>query len=117
MKVAQKYSHLNGEEYLIVHHQKEYDEILKVINAIDAKKHKTKKSKESGKKGRMLYSPGSLNKEFITLFNNLSWTPKVRRDFYVSTDPNLVKQLEAINLEEQKKLLDSLNLPKHKSYN
>ncbi len=117
MKVAQKYSHLNGEEYLIVHHQKEYDEILKVINAIDAKKHKTKKSKESGKKGRMLYSPGSLNKEFITLFNNLGWTPKVRRDFYVSTDPNLVKQLEAINLEDQKKLLDSLNLPKHKSYN
>ena len=28
MKIAQKYSHLNGEEYLIVHHKKLYKEIV-----------------------------------------------------------------------------------------
>ena len=28
MKIAQKYSHLNGEEYLIVHHKPIYDEII-----------------------------------------------------------------------------------------
>ena len=37
MKIAQKYSHLNGEEYLIVHHKKTYDEILNVIASISPK--------------------------------------------------------------------------------
>ena len=36
MKIAQKYSHLNGEEYLIVHHKKLYKEIIEVIESIDA---------------------------------------------------------------------------------
>lgn len=31
MKIVQKYSHLNGEEYLIVHHKKLYTEIKNVI--------------------------------------------------------------------------------------
>jgi len=46
MKIAQKYSHLNGEEYLIVHHKKLYKEIKDVISSIDAEKFKTKISKE-----------------------------------------------------------------------
>ena len=32
MKIAQKYSHLNGEEYLIVHHNDLYNEIIKKNN-------------------------------------------------------------------------------------
>jgi hypothetical protein len=43
MKIAQKYSHLNGEEYLIVHHNKLYEEIQNIIKSIDASKFKTKK--------------------------------------------------------------------------
>ena len=31
MKIAQKNSHLNGEEYLIVHHNKLYSEIKRII--------------------------------------------------------------------------------------
>ena len=34
MKIAQKYSHLNGEEYLIVHHKKLYKEIIDVIELL-----------------------------------------------------------------------------------
>lgn len=45
MKIAKKYSHLNGEEYLIVHHNKLYDEIKEVIASIDAESFKTKISK------------------------------------------------------------------------
>ncbi len=37
MKIAQKYSHLNGEEYLIVHYNNLYKEIKEVIASIDAK--------------------------------------------------------------------------------
>ena len=45
MKIAQKYSHLNGEEYLIVHHNNLYEEIKKVIETINASDYKTKISK------------------------------------------------------------------------
>ena len=47
MKIAEKYSHLNGEEYLIVHHKSEYNQIKKVIASVDANIHRTKKSQES----------------------------------------------------------------------
>lgn len=60
MKITQKYSHLNGEEYLIVHHKKDYDQIKKVISSIDAEKHRTKKSKEKGMVGRLLFNPTSV---------------------------------------------------------
>lgn len=33
MKIIEKYSHLNGEEYLIVHHKLVLDEIIKVIES------------------------------------------------------------------------------------
>ena len=36
MRIAKKYSHLNGEEYLIVHHQLLYEELTGVIETIDA---------------------------------------------------------------------------------
>ena len=47
MKIAQTYSHLNGEEYLIVHHKKLYQEIKEVIENIDANSFRTKISKEN----------------------------------------------------------------------
>lgn len=57
MKIAQKYSHLNGEEYLIVHHNKVYKELTGIIQNIDAKILMTKESKEKGMVGQMLFSP------------------------------------------------------------
>jgi Txe/YoeB family toxin of Txe-Axe toxin-antitoxin module len=49
MKIAQKYSHLNGEEYLIVHHNKLYQEIKEVIASIDADTFRTKLVKRKEK--------------------------------------------------------------------
>lgn len=42
MKIAQKYPHLNGEEYLIVHRNKLYEEIQDTIVSIDADRFKIK---------------------------------------------------------------------------
>jgi len=50
MKISQKYSHLNGEEYLIVHHKKLYKEIIDVIESIDASKFLTKELKRVKRK-------------------------------------------------------------------
>jgi len=54
MKIAKKYSHLNGEEYLIVHHKKLYQEIKDVIQSVDANDFRTKISKEKRKIGNNL---------------------------------------------------------------
>ncbi len=116
MKIAQKYSHLNGEEYLIVHHKNEYKEINNVIKKIDAKKHLTKISDEKNKKGKFLYNPKSLNEEFRKLFYALEWQEQ-RRDFYVSTDPNIVKLIEPLDYKQQKEFLEKLNHPLYNSYN
>ena len=72
MKVVNKYSHLNGEEYLIVHKKDLYDEILKTISLVDANKLKTKISKEKRKKGNYLYNqerafPRSLLRKIVRL--------------------------------------------------
>lgn len=116
MKIAQKYSHLNGEEYLLVHHKKEYKQIKEIIKSIDATKHKTKKSLEKGRKGSLVYNPSTLNNDFKEKFTSLDWEEK-RRDFFVSTDFEVVKTIEPLSFEEQRKYLESINHPLYNSYN
>jgi hypothetical protein len=116
MKIAQEYSHLNGKEYLIVHHRSLLREIYDVINIIDASQHKTKVSREKSKIGKFIYNPASLNQNFKDLLYEKGWHDK-RRDFYVSTDPNIVKQLEPLDFKEQKLLLQKINHPLFDSYN
>lgn len=104
MKIAQKYSHLNGEEYLIVHYNKLYKEIESVIKSIDASKYMTKESKEKTKKGKMLYSPIELNKAFRKEFRKDNWNES-RYKYYVTTQPKLMQELIVLPYEEQKKFL------------
>ncbi|RJP74005.1 MAG: restriction endonuclease [Ignavibacteriales bacterium] len=116
MKLTQKYSHLNGEEYLLVHHKKEYKEIEYVINTIDAEKHLTKESEEKTRRGKLVYNPVTLNGEFKSLLYEKGWEER-RRDFYVSTDPNIVKILEPLDFKQQKKILEELKHPLLNSFN
>ncbi len=94
MKIAQKYSHLNGEEYLLVHHKKEYDEIINVIKKVNANKHKTKVSKERGRKGDLLYNPTTLNIDFKKEFDRIGW--KERRKG-ISLYQLITKSLRQLN--------------------
>jgi hypothetical protein len=106
MKITQKYSHLNGEEYLIVHHKRLYKEIVEVINSIDTSKYLTKESKEKNMKGEMLYSPIELNKEFNKKFNDLEWRES-RYRYYITTDQKLLPELLSVPYDEQKRFLQS----------
>jgi hypothetical protein len=54
MVIAQKYSHLNGEEFLLVHHKKLYQELIHIVESIDAEAHRTKISREKTMRGRKL---------------------------------------------------------------
>ncbi|HOW30514.1 MAG TPA: BglII/BstYI family type II restriction endonuclease [Bacteroidales bacterium] len=104
MKIVQKYSHLNGEEYLIVHHQMLYNEIESVIHAIDASQFLIKQSKEKTMQGKMLYSPIALNKEFAKEFNLLNWR-ETRYRYYITTDQKLLPELITLPYNKQKDFL------------
>lgn len=105
MKIAQKYSHLNGEEYLIVHHNDLYQEIKKVIASIDADDFKTKISKEKTKKGNKLYSPVDLNKKFDKEFQKLGWS-ETRYSYYITLNRELMEKSILMPSNEQKKFLE-----------
>jgi len=104
MKIAKKYSHLNGEEYLIVHHNHLYDEIVEVIAGIDADKLKNKVSKEKTKKSKKLYSPVNINKEFGAKFRAKNWKES-RYQYYITLDRNLMEESISLPANEQKKFL------------
>ena len=104
MRVLAKYSHLNGEEFLLVHHHNTYQEILHVIRAIDTHRFKTKVSEEKTMKGKLLYSPDALNKEFTRWLRQAKWEEK-RYAYYVTTDRRLVRETIDLPLQKQRALL------------
>lgn len=104
MEILGKYSHLNGEEYLIVHHKNIYKEILEIINTVDADRFRTKVSKEKTMRGRLLYSPNELNREFKRLFRQKAWND-ARYSYFVTTDSSVIQELIILPLEKQKAFL------------
>src|SRR5690348_8794520 len=102
MNIAQKYSHLNGEEYLIVHHQNLYTEIIQVIKSIDASKLMTKQSKEKTMMGKMLFNPIALNRAFINAFRTKGWNES-RYKYFLTTDRKLMQEIVPLSYEDQKK--------------
>lgn len=103
MEIVEKYSHLNGEEYLIVHHNDTYKEIKEVIRTIDANEFKTKVSKERGKVGTLLYNPDELNRAFKRLFQQKDWKD-TRYSYYITTDYSFMQELINLSMDEQKEL-------------
>jgi hypothetical protein len=104
VQITQKYSHLNGEEYLLVHHKKTYEEIRRVIAAVDAEKHRTKRSKEKRKGLRLLYSPKGLNAAFKSALSSLGWTGTTY-SYYVTTDRELLERIALSPLDQQRETL------------
>ncbi len=76
MIIAGIYSFNNGREYIEKTYPHLLGEINKVIKNIDAKKHINKESKEKTMKGKMLFSPISLNKDFKREFAKYGWQRK-----------------------------------------
>ena len=104
MKIIKKYSHLNGEEYLIVHHKDLYNEIKSVIKNINAEGLKTKVSKENRKAGTQLYSPIELNKAFDREFSKRNWNES-RYNYYITLNRELMEKSLLMPAGEQKKFL------------
>lgn len=73
MRIAGVYSFNHGKETIAQQHQAELEEVLQVIEMVDAERCKTKVSKEKTMRDRVLYSPPALNEAFKAHFSASHW--------------------------------------------
>ena len=116
MKIAEIYSHLNGLEFLLVHHKPLWNQVRNVIGMVDAEACKTKVSKEKRMQGQLKYSPKAMNAQFGTFLNKEGWTES-RVSYWVTKSEKLIRQTLLKTPADQKKEIESAGeLPIH-SYN
>lgn len=101
MQIRARYSHLNGEEYLLVHRRQLWQEVQDVIASVDASACRTKLSKERTRSGRLLYSPIDMNRAFRDGLKARGWSER-RRTFWLSADERLMRSIYGLPEEEQK---------------
>lgn len=102
MKIVETYSHLNGLEFLIVHKPKLWEEIKRVISAVDADACKTKVSKEKNMVGKLLFSPIAMNADFKKLLVKAKWDES-RVSYWVTKNEKLIRKTLTLEIHEQKK--------------
>ena len=116
MKIGKTHSHLNGHEWLLVHHPEVWKEIEKIVSSIDAEKCSTKVSKEKTMKGRILYSPIELNREFSAQFRKAGWHES-RTSYWVTDDYNLIRKTLLMEPGRQKDEIEATGRSAIFSYN
>lgn len=116
MRLVTCYSHLNGLEYLQVHHPNLWKEIRNVVDAVDATACRTKVSKEKRKEGRKLYSPRAMNAAFRSFFAKLGWKES-RTSYWVTSDAKLVRATLHLSPGEQRKKMEGAGVTPIRSHN
>lgn len=116
MRIQARYSHMNGEEYLIVHQASLWYEVQAVIAEIDAEACKTKVSQESTMKGRKLYSPKAMNVAFKEGLEARGWSEQ-RSTFWVTEDEQLLRGIYNLPEREQKREIEKAGHTPIMSYN
>jgi hypothetical protein len=116
MKIIEKYSHLNGLEYLLVHNPNLWDEIQNVVKAVDAEKCKTKISKEKRMIGQLLYSPYNMNRMFKEQLSKYNWKES-RVSYWVTKNENLIRQTLTKPPDIQKQEIETQGETAIRSYN
>lgn len=116
MRVRARYSHLNGEEYLLVHHPTLWSELLDVIDGVDAQACRTKVSRERTRRGRRLYSPVDMNAAFKRGLEARGWEER-RNTFWVTDDEDLLRSIQGQSEAEQKSAIEATGRKPIMSYN
>ncbi len=116
MQIKARYSHLNGEEYLLVHHDSLWLELLDVIESVDAEACRTKVSKERTRRGNRLYSPIDMNAEFKQGLETRGWEER-RNTFWVTDDEDLLRSIQGQSEAEQKASIIATGRKPIMSYN
>lgn len=116
MRIVELYSHLNGYEFLLVHHGQRWAEIEAVIAGVDANACRTKESKERGRVGDILYSPVDMNARFKEILAASGWTEE-RTAYWVTADQKLIRQTMHLSEADQKKEIEAAGHRAHHTYN
>jgi len=116
MNIAETYSHLNGLEFLLVHKPSLWNEMLRVIAAVDAAECRTKVSKEKTMKGQLLFSPVAMNAQFKELLRAKSWEES-RVNYWVTRTEKLIRKTLTMSAAEQKKEIEAAGETPIFSYN
>lgn len=116
MKIAETYSHLNGLEFLLVHHKDLWDELTRVVNGIHAEVFRTKESKEKRTMGRMFYNPVALNLEYKRKPLDKGWQ-ETRVSYWVTRSEKLIRKTLSMEADHQKLEIESAGETPIRSYN
>ncbi|MGJ3234367.1 BglII/BstYI family type II restriction endonuclease [Marivirga sp.] len=116
MKIGAMYSHLNGFEWIQYHQKDLWDEIIAVIEGIDAEEFRTKVSKEKTMKGKELFSPVAINKKFAIELEKTGWAES-RTSYWVTDDYDLITKTLHLSADDQKSLIEKEGKSPIRSYN
>ena len=116
MQIKARYSHLNGEEYLLVHRKHLWEEVQAVIAGVDAFACRTKVSKEKTMRGKLLFSPADMNRAFSEGLSRVGWSER-RSTFWVTDDERILRGTYALPENEQKQAIEAAGLTPIMSYN
>ena len=116
MRISARYSHLNGEEYLIVHCKHLWEEVQDVIASVDASACKTKVSAEKTMPGKLLFSPEEMNGAFKKGLEARGWKQR-RSTFWVTADEKLMRGVYGLPADQQKQAIEAEGYEPIRSYN
>lgn len=116
MRIVERYSHLNGEEFLLVHKPQLWQEVLDVVKGVDAEACRTKVSEEKQTAGKVLYSPPAMNAAMAEGFEGLGWAER-RQNFWVTADANILRGIVGLDPADQRKRIEDAGYKPIRSYN
>jgi hypothetical protein len=116
MKIDALYSHLNGQEHIIVHMPHMWQEIETVIASVDAEVCRTKVSQEKTKVGRVLFSPVEMNRLFKAELERRSWS-EARTAYWVTRDHDLILRTMNMSPDDQRQEIIAAGQDAFYSYN
>lgn len=116
MRIAAKYSHMNGEEFLLIRREKLWREISDLIESIDATDHRTKVPRENKtKRGTLSYSPTSMGQAFKERLKHFGWKPE--RISWATQNEQLLRDASHMLPDEQIKAITAVGQEPILSYN
>lgn len=116
MRIVERYSHLNGEEFLLVHRPELWAEVLAVIESVDAEACRTKVSREKRLAGKLLYSPVDMNSAMARGFKERGWAER-RQNFWVTADARILRGIVGLDADRQREVIERAGQTPIASYN
>ena len=116
MRLVERYSHLNGEEFLLVHRPELWAEVLAVIESVDAEACRTKVSREKRLAGKLLYSPVDMNSAMARGFKARGWAER-RQNFWVTADARILRGIVGLDADRQREAIEQAGQTPIASYN